>query len=101
MPGFRKNLPSSNEDVSLEEPIKDHQHSEELLHEMNRISKAKLKFQEDWPTKFKWLQEDLEIGLLWCSYYRSDPHCKSSFGKTSAKNFKTSAFEEHARSVAH
>ena len=48
MPGFRKNLPSSKEDVSLEEPIKDHQHSEELLHEMNRISKAKLKFQEAW-----------------------------------------------------
>ena len=45
MPGFRKNLPSK-EDVSLEEPIKDHQHSEELLHEMNRISKDKLKFQE-------------------------------------------------------
>ena len=68
---------------------------------MNRISKAKLKCREDWLTKFKWLQEDLETSLLWCSYCRTDPHFKSSFGKTGAKNFKTSALEEHARSVAH
>ena len=39
MPDFRKNLPSSKEDVSLEEPIKDHQHSQESLHEMNIVSK--------------------------------------------------------------
>ena len=29
MPGFSRNLSSSNEDVSLEEPIKDHEHSQE------------------------------------------------------------------------
>ena len=94
-------MSSSNEDVSLEEPIKDQQYSQESLNEINRVSKAKLRFQEDWPTKFKWLQEDLETGLLWCTYCRSDPHCKSLFGKTSAKIFKTSALEEHATSVAH
>ena len=101
MPCFRKNMSSSNEDVSLEEPIKDQQYSQESLNEINRVNKEKLRFQEDWPTKFKWLQEDLETGLLWCTYCRSDPHCKSLFGKTSANFFKTSALEEHARSVAH
>ena len=39
MPGFRKNMSSSNEDVSLEELIKDQQYSQESLHEMNRVSK--------------------------------------------------------------
>ena len=87
--------------MSLKELINDRQHSQELLYEMIRVSKPKLKFQEDWPTKFKWLQEDLETGLLWCSYCSSDPHCNSLFGKTCAKNFKTSALEEHARSVTH
>ena len=87
--------------MSLEEPIKDQHYSQESLNEINRVSKAKLRFQEDWPTKFKWFQEDLETGILWCTYCRRDPHCKSLFGKTGAKFFKTSTLEEHARSVAH
>ena len=64
MPCFRKNMSSSNEDVSLEEPIKDQQYSQESLNEINRVSKAKLRFQEDWPTKFKWLQDDLETASM-------------------------------------
>ena len=47
MLGFRKNLSSSNEDVSIEEPTKEHQHSQEFLYEINRVNKGKLKFQED------------------------------------------------------
>ena len=89
MAGFRRNLSSSNE------------HSQELLHEMKRASKDKLKFQEYWFSKCKCLQEDLETSILWCSYCRSDPHCKSLFGKTCAKYFKIFALEEHARSVAY
>ena len=47
------------------------------------------------------MQEDLETGLLWLNVCRKDPHCKSPFGTTGSKNFKTSALEEHAKCVAH
>ena len=44
MLGFKKKLSSSNEDMYLEEPIKDHEHLQELLNDIKRVSTAKLKF---------------------------------------------------------
>ena len=46
MPSFRRTLSSYNEDVFLEKPMKDHKHSQELLYEMKRVSKAKQIFKK-------------------------------------------------------
>ena len=105
MLGFTKNVPVVE---IMGESISNHssnlqfqEHDHESANEMTRVHKAKLTFQENWPSKYKWLQEDLETGLLWCTFCTKDPHCKSLFGTIGAKNFKTSALEEHAKCVAH
>ena len=109
MLGLKRNAPSLDKDMSIQEIIKesigDHsvslENTIELTNEMKRVSKEKLKFQENWLSKYKWLQEELDIDLLCCNVCRKDPHCKSPFGTTGSKNFKTSALEEHAKCVAH
>ena len=108
MLGLKKNVPCLDEDMSvqeiIEESIRYHsvslENTIELTNEMKRVSKTKLQFQENWLSNYKWLQEDLETGLLWLNVCRKDPHCQSPFGTTVSKNFKTSALEEHAKCVA-
>ena len=58
--GFKRNVPSLDKDMSvreiIEESIGDHsvslENTIELTNEMKRVSKAKLKFQENWLSKF-------------------------------------------------
>ena len=89
------------------ESISDHsnnlqfqEHGPGSANEMTRLHKTKLIFQQNWPSKYKWIQEDLETDLLRYSICRKDPHYKSLFGTTGAKNFNNSAIEEHAKCVA-
>ena len=88
---FSKNLSSFYERVSLlelvKEPIIEHQIKNKFQCHKDFINKMKggqKTFQE----------EDLEIGLLWCSYCMSDHHYKFSL-------HKTRALKEHARILAH